>query len=53
MNFNIYFLMTVGVRVSLHISRLISRGPEVYSRVLILVVPRELELVTIEEQTQA
>lgn len=47
-----FFFMTMGVRTSLHAPRLISRGPKVYSRIFTSVTLKELELVTIREQTQ-
>lgn len=45
--------MTVDVRTSLRTHRLISRNSQVYNRVLILVVLKELELVIIEKQIQS
>lgn len=45
--------MTVDVRTSLRTPRLISRNSQVYNRVLILVVLKELELVILEKQIQS
>lgn len=50
--FFFFFNVIVDVQANLRVLRLIPQGVEVYSRILIIMVMRELELMTIEEQIQ-